>query len=114
VTVMLAVLSYFLSQVILITSVSYIPLLLASGLFGMAFGAMVPVRSVVISRLFGVQKFSRVNGLLAFFLAPAAFWTVIAGYVADNHGYQMIFQIWACAFLVAGVITMLIKLPNRN
>jgi MFS family permease len=113
VTVMLAVVSYLFSQLILIVAVSYPPLLLASGLFGMAFGAMIPVRSVVLSRLFGVQKFSRVNGLLAFFLAPATFWTVIAGYVADNHGYQTIFQIWAVAFLLAGLVTMVIKLPNR-
>jgi len=114
VTVMLAVLSYFCSQVILILTANYLLLLLAAGLFGMAFGAMVPVRSVVLSRLFGVRKFSRVNGLMAFFLAPATFWTVIAGYVADHQGYQMIFQIWALSFLVAGAVTMLIKLPNRN
>ncbi len=113
VTVMLAVVSYLLSQLILIVAVSYPPLLLASGLFGMAFGAMIPVRSVVLSRLFGVDKFSRVNGLLAFFLAPATFWTVIAGYVADNYGYQTIFQIWAMAFLLAGLVTLVIKLPNR-
>ena len=113
VTVMLAVVSYLFSQLILIVAVSYPPLLLASGLFGMAFGAMIPVRSVVLSRLFGVEKFSRVNGLLAFFLAPATFWTVIAGYVADYHGYQTIFQIWAVAFLLAGLVTMVIKLPNR-
>jgi len=114
VTVMLAIMSYFCSQLILIFTVNYLLLLFAAGLFGMAFGAMVPVRSVVLSRLFGVQKFSRVNGLMAFFLAPATFWTVIAGYVADHQGYNAIFQIWALSFLIAGLVTLFIKLPNRT
>jgi hypothetical protein len=38
---------------------------------------------------------------------------VIAGYVADYHRYHTIFHIWAVAFLLAGLVTMVIKLPNR-
>ena len=114
VTVMLTVLAYFCAMLILMTFADYTAILIASGLFGLAFGAMIPVRSVLLSRLFGVTKFSRVNGLLAFFLAPATFWTVIAGYVADHHGYVTIFQIWALAFLVAGAITLMIQFPNQD
>jgi len=84
-------------------------------LFGLGFGGMVPVRSVLISRLFGVQKFSRVNGLLSFFLAPATFWVFVTGWVADQTGtYVTAFQVWAGAFLLAGTITALIRLPNRE
>ena len=89
--------------------------MLATALFGLGFGGMVPVRSVLISRLFGVDKFSRVNGLLSFFLAPATFWVLITGYLADTYGsYDVAFQVWAVSFSIAGIITMLIKLPNRN
>ena len=76
---------------------------------------MVPVRSVLISRLFGIGKFSRVNGLLSFFIAPATFWVLITGYVADSTGtYVSAFQLWAVAFVVAGIVTAMIKLPNRE
>jgi MFS family permease len=76
---------------------------------------MEPVRSVLISRLFGVAKFSRVNGLLSFFLAPATFSVLITGYVADRTGtYTSAFLIWAVAFVLAGTITSLIRLPNRD
>ncbi|MCB1646350.1 MAG: MFS transporter [Pseudomonadales bacterium] len=113
-TVLIAVASYLGSMLLMMISRDYLILLVACGLFGLSFGAMVPVRSVLLSRLFGVRKYSRVNGLLAFFLAPATFWTLIAGYVADNFGYVTIFQIWACAFVLAGIITSLIHFPNED
>ena len=71
-------------------------MMVAAGLFGLGFGGMVPVRSVLLSRLFGAARFSRVNGLLAFFLAPATFWVLITGYIADTFGtYTVAFQVWA-------------------
>ena len=82
---------------------------------GLGFGGMVPVRSVLISRLFGVQKFSRVNGLLSFFLAPATFWVLITGLIADQTGtYTSAFQVWAVAFVLAGCVSALVRLPNRE
>ena len=115
VTVLSAVTAYLLSTVIFITATNYPALMLASGLFGLGFGGMVPVRSVILSRLFGTAKFSRVNGLLSFFLAPATFWVLITGYVADVTGtYVTAFQVWAVAFLLAGCVTSLVKLPNRK
>ncbi len=114
-TVMCAVFAYLSSTLIFISAQSYEWLMLAAGLFGLGFGGMVPVRSVLISRLFGVKKFSRVNGLLSFFLAPATFWVLITGYIADQSGtYVTAFQVWAVAFVLAGCLSALIRLPNRE
>jgi MFS family permease len=114
-TVLFAVTSYFVSTLVFMSAQSYAPMMIAAVLFGLGFGGMVPVRSVLLSRLFGIRKFSRVNGLLSFFLAPATFWVFITGSVADTTGsYVTAFQVWAVAFLLAGVVTMLIRLPNRE
>ena len=89
--------------------------MVATALFGLGFGGMVPVRSVIISRLFGAAKFSRVNGLLSFFLAPAMLWIAITGYIADAaDSYQPAFQIWCVAFVLAGTVSMLVTLPNKE
>ena len=85
-TVMCAVTAYLTSTLIFLATKDYLWITLAAGLFGLGFGGMVPVRSVLISRLFGVEKFSRVNGLLSFFLAPATFWVLITGLIADQTG----------------------------
>ena len=114
-TVMSAVLAYLTSTLIFLSTQNYLWMMLGAALFGLGFGGMVPVRSVLISRLFGVQKFSRVNGLLSFFLAPATFWVLITGYIADQTGtYVSAFQVWAVAFFLAGAISAVIRLPNRE
>ena len=114
-TVMCAVSAYLLSTIIFLSTQNYAWMTLAAGLFGLGFGGMVPVRSVLISRLFGVARFSRVNGLLSFFLAPATFWVLITGYIADQTGtYVTAFQVWAVSFVLAGIISALIRLPNRE
>lgn len=108
-----AILSYFMSTLVFMRADNLSLLMIAAALFGLGFGGMVPVRSVLLSRLFGVTKFSRANGLMTFFLAPATFWVLITGVVADSSGtYVSAFQIWAGAFLLAGVVTSLIDLPN--
>lgn len=110
-----AIVSYFMSTLVFMQADSLGLLMLAAALFGLGFGGMVPVRSVLLSRLFGVTKFSRANGLMTFFLAPATFWVLITGVVADSTGtYVSAFQIWAGAFLLAGVVTSLIDLPNPD
>ena len=114
-TVMCAVSAYLASTLVFLSSQNYAWLSLAAGLFGLGFGGMVPVRSVLISRLFGVRKFSRVNGLLSFFLAPATFWVLITGFIADQTGtYTTAFQVWAAAFVLAGCISAVVRLPNRE
>ncbi len=114
-TVLLAVIAYFSSTIVFIFFQNYQLIMVAAGLFGLGFGGMVPVRSVLLSRLFGTEKFSRVNGLLAFFLAPATFWVLITGYIADEFGtYVVAFQVWAVSFLLAGIVSSLVKLPNPD
>lgn len=114
-TVMFAIASYLAAALIFLFQGSYILIMLASVLFGLAFGGMVPVRSVLISRVFGAEKFSRANGLFALFLAPATFWVLITGYLADLTGtYTTAFKVWVVAFSLAAVVTFFIKLPNRE
>lgn len=108
-----AICSYFMSTLVFMQADSLAMLMVAAALFGLGFGGMVPVRSVLLSRLFGIAKFSRANGLMTFFLAPATFWVLITGAVADASGtYVTAFQIWAGSFLLAGLVTSLIDLPN--
>ena len=112
-TVLFAVVSYLISALVFMSASSFAVFIVGGGLFGLAFGGMVPVRSVLLSRMFGVRKFSRANGLFSFLLAPAMFWVLITGMIADSTGsYVTAFQIWAIAFALAGVVTLIIKLPN--
>jgi MFS family permease len=112
-TVMAGVSAYLASTAVLVMAQSYGWLVIAAALFGLGFGGMVPVRSVLISRLFGVAKFSRVNGLLSFFLAPATFWVLFTGFIVDTSGsYQTAFMTWFVAFLLAGILSILVRLPN--
>ncbi|XOV89895.1 MAG: MFS transporter [Pseudomonadota bacterium] len=114
-TVLFAVSSYFASTLVFMAVDTYLLIMVAAGLFGLGFGGMVPVRSVLLSRIFGVKKFSRANGLFSFFLAPATFWVLITGYITDTFGsYTYAFQVWAVAFALAGVITAVIRLPDRD
>lgn len=114
-TVMIGVTAYLASTVMLVFSEDYSGLAVAAALFGLGFGGMIPVRSVLISRLFGVAKFSRVNGLLSFFIAPATFWVLITGFIVDVSGtYVTAFQVWGVAFLLAGGVSLLVRLPNRE
>ena len=115
ITVMVGVTAYLCSTLMLSFNDTYAGLIVASALFGLGFGGMVPVRSVLISRLFGVAKFSRVNGLLSFFIAPATFWVLITGYIVDTTGtYVSAFQVWSVAFLLAGFVSLIVRLPNRE
>ncbi len=115
VTVMAGVIAYLLSTVLLIFVEAYIGLLCAAACFGLGFGGMLPVRSVLISRLFGIAKFSRVNGLLSFFIAPATFWVLITGYIVDTWGtYGAAFKVWLVAFALAGAVSLIVRLPNQE
>ena len=114
VAVIAGVVAYIGSTLVLMTGQSFPWLLLATALFGLGFGGMVPVRSVIISRLFGAAKFSRANGLLSFFLAPAMLWVAITGYIADRaDSYLPAFQIWCLAFVLAGCVSLIVKVPNQ-
>jgi len=115
ITVMAGVLAYLSSTLLLMSTDVYAGLLVAAAMFGLGFGGMVPVRSVLISRLFGVAKFSRVNGLLSFFIAPATFWVLITGAIVDASGtYVTAFQVWFVSFLLAGMVSLAVRLPNRE
>lgn len=115
-TVLFGVSSYFCSTLVfMIASDSFVLVLVGAGLFGLGFGGMVPVRSVLLSRIFGAGRFSRVNGLFSFFLAPATFWVFATGWIADTFGtYTVAFNVWACCFAAAGVVSAIVKLPDRE
>jgi MFS family permease len=114
-TVMCGVSAYLASTMVLISAETLVSLSIAAALFGLGFGGMVPVRSVLISRLFGVDRFSRANGLLSFFLAPATFWVLFTGWIVDTSGsYHSAFQVWCFAFTGAGIVSLIVRLPDRT
>ena len=114
-TVLVAVTAYFASTIVFIFFQDFTLIMIAAALFGLGFGGMVPVRSVLMSRLFGADRFSRVNGLFAFFLAPSTFWVLITGYIADEFGtYTVAFEVWAVSFFLAGIVSLLVKQPNPD
>jgi sugar phosphate permease len=114
-TVLFAIASYLTAALIFVFEGGYLLIMVASCMFGLAFGGMVPVRSVLISRVFGTEKFSRANGLFSLFVAPATFWVLVTGYLADITGtYATAFKVWVVAFCLAALVTLLIKLPNRD
>ncbi|MFT5045973.1 MAG: MFS family permease [Porticoccaceae bacterium] len=115
ITVLFGIASYLAGALIFVFEGSYSLIMFAAVLFGLAFGGMVPVRSVLISRIFGTEKFSRANGLFSLFVAPATFWVLITGYLADLTGtYATAFQVWVVTFFLAGIVTLAIRLPNRE
>ena len=114
-TVLFGIGAYLTGALIFVFENSYLLISVAAFSVGLAFGGMVPVRSVLISRIFGTKKFSRANGLFSLFIAPATFWVLITGYLADMTGtYSTAFKVWCVAFFLAAVVTLLIKLPNRE
>jgi MFS family permease len=114
ITVLFGIASYLAGALIFVFEGSYSLIMFAAVLFGLAFGGMVPVRSVLISRIFGTEKFSRANGLFSLFVAPATFWVLITGYLADLTGtYATAFQVWVVTFFLAGIVTLAIRLPNK-
>ena len=114
-TVLCAIASYLTAALVFVFEGGYLLIMIASFMFGLAFGGMVPVRSVLISRVFGTEKFSRANGLFSLFVAPATFWVLITGYLADLTGtYATAFKVWVVGFSLEEIVTFLIKLPNRE
>ena len=114
-TVLCGIFSYLTGALIFVFEGSYALIMLAAVLIGLAFGGMIPVRSVLISRIFGTRRFSRANGLFSLFIAPATFWVLITGYLADLTGtYGTAFKVWSFAFLLAAIVTLMIQLPNRQ
>ena len=105
----------FAGSVILIYASNYWLIGAAIALLAFSGAGIILLRSVLISRIFGPAKFSRANGLAFFLLAPAPAMIFLTGYVADSvGGYASAFQIWAGIFLLAAVITMLARLPDKD
>ena len=114
-TVLFGIASYLTGALIFVLEGNYALIMVAAFAVGLAFGGMVPVRSVLISRIFGTKKFSRANGLFSLFIAPATFWVLVTGYLADLTGtYSTAFKVWVVAFFLAAIVTLVIRLPNRD
>lgn len=46
-------------------------------------------------------------------LAPAMLWVAATGCIADwADSYVPAFQIWCVAFVLAGIVSLLVKLPD--
>ena len=90
--------------------------LLIFGLFfGTAFGGMVPARPYMITSLFGLRAFGKIQGLLTFSSTPfgiLAPW--LLGYFFDRQGdYQMGVQGLVVVTALAIPFCFLLRLPPR-
>jgi MFS family permease len=83
-------------------------LLLAGGMFGIAFGGMVPLRAALLSRLFPISRFGRAYGSFRLCMFPMTLaWTPLIGIVYDRTGsYAPVFGVLAAAFVAASAIAL--------
>ncbi len=94
---------------------AYWALLIFGLFFGTAFGGMVPARPYMITSLFGLRAFGKIQGLLTFSSMPfgiLAPW--LLGYFSDRQGdYQMGVQGLVVVTALAIPFCFLLRLPPR-
>ena len=86
-----------------------------SALFGISFGAMIPLRAVVLSRLFGERALGAIIGLLqGGALASGMISPVLMGRAFDVTGeYTAVLQIFAVATALMLPVVLLIRPPKK-
>jgi len=80
------------------------------GVFGLVFGAVYPLRALVMSERFSGPYFGRVIGLQALFVAVAraAGPVAVGAFGTDSDGYQLAFSVAAAILVLTAAITWLL------
>ncbi len=80
------------------------------GVFGLVFGAVYPLRALVMSERFAGPYFGRVIGLQALFVAVAraAGPVAVSAFGTDSDGYHLAFTVAAVVLIGTGAVTWLI------
>jgi MFS family permease len=94
----------------------YAFLLIASGIFGIGMGGVVPLQAALVGAAFGRRAFGRVMGLMSPAMLPIQMLGVpFAGHVFDRTGsYRFAFQVFAVAFALSLGLLSRLKLPEHE
>lgn len=94
----------------------YAFLLIASGIFGIGMGGVVPLHAALVGAAFGRRAFGRVMGLMSPAMLPIQMLGVpFAGHVFDRTGsYRFAFQVFAAAFVLSLGLVSRLKLPEHE
>lgn len=98
------------------TEPSWTVLCIASAIFGLASGGLLPVWGAMVAQLFGAMHTGRVMG----FMGPVITLTVmpsfpLAGYIFDQTGsYTQCFLLFAGLAVAAAIIVIPLRMPNRG
>jgi MFS family permease len=107
-------------QLIGLLMMIYVPgyafLLIASGIFGIGMGGVVPLQAALVGAAFGRKAFGRVMGLMSPAMLPIQMLGVpFAGYVFDRTGsYRIAFQVFAGAFALSLALLSRLQLPEHE
>jgi OFA family oxalate/formate antiporter-like MFS transporter len=93
---------------------SWIVMMVALGVFGLAGGSLMPLLSAIVMRTFGPEGFGRVIGLLPPFFIPATFAPILFGWIRDTTGgYQAGFLVFAALVAPGGLCLLLLRPAAR-
>ena len=86
---------------------------LAAGTLGLGFGGLMPLVTLAVARMFGVESLTRIMGLCTplslLFYAPAA---PLTGYLYDTHGsYELALRVLMAAPLLAIAFLWALRIP---
>ncbi|MYE81751.1 MAG: MFS transporter [Gammaproteobacteria bacterium] len=89
---------------------------LAAGTLGLGFGGLMPLVTLAVGRMFGVESLTRIMGLATplslLFYAPAA---PLTGYLYDTEGnYELALQMLLVAPLLAIAFLCFLKIPRAR
>lgn len=95
---------------------NYVLLLIASGIFGIGMGGVVPLQAALVGAAFGRKPFGRVMGLMSPAMLPIQMLGVpFAGHVFDKTGsYRFAYQVFAFAFALSLGLLSRLRLPEQE
>lgn len=94
----------------------YALLVVASAIFGIGMGGVVPLQAALVGAAFGRKAFGRVMGLMSPAMLPIQMLGVpFAGHVFDRTGsYRPAFQVFVGAFALSLVLLSRLRLPEQE
>jgi predicted MFS family arabinose efflux permease len=103
VTIWLALLTQAVALLLFASALSYLPALLAAGLYGFGYSGMSPLRTFAVSTALGSASFAAAAGVLRIIELPLVIAaSPLAGFIYDETGsYRIAFLILAGLMLIA-------------
>lgn len=100
----------------IILTQDYLGLILAGVVFGLGFGAVMPLWSILLGAIFGRHAFARIMGFMTPLILP---FTLLgfpfATFVFEQTGsYLPAYTALIGAFIVAGIALLFLKVPDST